>query len=712
MIEPTQDAPGGSYICPMHPEIRQDGPGSCPKCGMTLQQTAPASGGDDQELRKMRGKLFVAAALAIPLLLIAMLPSMIGWQLSPSMESASRWVELILCLPLVFWAGADYYMRGWTGLKSGSPNMYTLICLGVLVAFCYSLAGTFAPSWFPPAMRDANGHIGVYFESAGIIIALVLLGEWLELRARGKTSSAIRSLLDLTPRTARRLQPDGSVQEVAVDHIRIGDLLQVRPGEAIATDGVVTSGASSVDESLLSGESLPVEKHAADRITGGTLNGNGSLTFRADRVGRDTALAQIVALVGKAQQSRAPLQQVADRVAKFFVPAIVLIALITFGAWLLWGPQPRLAYAVVSAVAVLIIACPCALGLATPISITVASGRGAQSGVLYRDAAAIEALADVDTLVLDKTGTLTQGKPTLTDIVAMPGISENEVLALAAALEAASEHPLAGAIVAAAASRQLTVAAVEHFSAVTGKGVQAEQAGSPLALGNADLMLAHGADPAPLVARAEALRHDAKTVMYLMHAGRLTGLIAVQDPLKRNAADMVQALQGQGLRIVMLTGDSEETAAAVAAQVGIDDYAAQQTPADKAQWIEQAQHKGCRVAMAGDGINDAPALAAANVGIAMGNGSDIAKQSAQITLVKGDLAGLLRARHLSRATVRNIHQNLGFAFLYNIIGVPLAAGVLYPWLGWLLSPMIAALAMSLSSVSVIGNALRLRRIRL
>jgi Cu+-exporting ATPase len=679
---------------------------------MTLQQTAPASGGDDQELRKLRVKLLVAAALAIPLLLIAMLPSMIGWQLSPSMESASRWVELILCLPLVFWAGADYYMRGWTGLKSGSPNMYTLICLGVLVAFCYSLAGTFAPSWFPPAMRDANGHIGVYFESAGIIIALVLLGEWLELRARGKTSSAIRSLLDLTPRTARRLQPDGSVQEVAVDHIRIGDLLQVRPGEAIATDGVVTSGASSVDESLLSGESLPVEKHAADRITGGTLNGNGSLTFRADRVGRDTALAQIVALVGKAQQSRAPLQQVADRVAKFFVPAIVLIALITFGVWLLWGPQPRLAYAVVSAVAVLIIACPCALGLATPISITVASGRGAQSGVLYRDAAAIEALADVDTLVLDKTGTLTQGKPTLTDIVAMPGISENEVLAMAAALEAASEHPLAGAIVAAAASRQLMVAAVEHFSAVTGKGVQAEQAGSPLALGNADLMLAHGVDPASLVARAEALRHDAKTVMYLMHAGRLTGLVAVQDPLKRNAADMVQALKGQGLRIVMLTGDSEETAAAVAAQVGIDDYAAQQTPADKAQWIEQAQHKGCRVAMAGDGINDAPALAAANVGIAMGNGSDIAKQSAQITLVKGDLAGLLRARHLSRATVRNIHQNLGFAFLYNIIGVPLAAGVLYPWLGWLLSPMIAALAMSLSSVSVIGNALRLRRIRL
>jgi Cu+-exporting ATPase len=696
----------------MHPDVHQDGPGTCPHCGMVLQQSDVVSDEDDRTLQRIRRKLMVAAALAVPLMLIAMLPPMLGWQLSPTLASASRWIELLLCLPLVLWAGANYVARGWKGLKAGSPNMYTLISLGVLVAFFYSLAATFVPGWFPPAMRNVNGQIGVYFESAGVIITLVLFGEWLELRARGKTSAAIRGLLDLTPRTVRRLAADGSVHEVAVDQVHIGDLLQVRPGEAIPIDGVVTAGASSVDESLLSGEALPVEKHVDDRVTGGTLNGNGSLTLRADRIGRDTVLAHIVALVSKAQQSRAPLQQLADRVARFFVHAIVLIALLTFGAWLLWGPQPRLAYAVVNAVAVLIIACPCALGLATPISITVASGRGAQSGVLFRDAAAIESLAHVDVLALDKTGTLTQGRPVLTDIIAMPGITENDVLTMAAALEAPSEHPLARAVLVAAKARRLTVDTVEAFSAVIGQGVQAERDGVPLALGNADLMLAHGVDPAPLVARADALRHQAKTVMYLMHAGRLAGLIAVQDPLKPDAAAMVQALRRQGLRLTMLTGDSEQTAATVAAQAGIDDYAAHQSPASKAQWIAQAQHEGHRVAMAGDGVNDAPALAAADVGIAMGNGSDIAKQSAQVTLVKGDLAGLLRARHLSMATVRNIHQNLGFAFLYNIIGVPIAAGVLYPWTGWLLSPMIAALAMSLSSVSVITNALRLRRVRL
>lgn len=704
--------PDSVYSCPMHPEIRRNGPGNCPKCGMKLQLTVPVSGAEDHDLREVKRKMMVAAALAILLLLIAMLPDAIGWTLSPMMARASRWIELLLCLPLVFWAGVDYYLRGWNGLKAGSPNMYTLISLGVLVAFFYSLIATFAPDWFPPAMRDMHGQIGVYFESAGVIIALVLLGEWLELRARGKTSAAIRGLLDLTPRTVRRLLADGNVQEVAADQVQIGDLLQVRPGEAIPTDGVVTAGASSVDESLLSGEALPVEKHVTDRVTGGTLNGNGSLTLRADRIGRDTALAQIVEMVAKAQQSRAPLQQLADRVAKFFVPAIVLIALITFAAWMLWGPNPQLAYAVVSAVTVLIIACPCALGLATPISITVASGRGAGIGVLFRDAAAIEALTHVDVLVLDKTGTLTMGKPVLTDIIAVPGTSEDEVLTMAAALEAPSEHPLASAIVAAARSRKLTVAAVEAFSAITGQGVQAEQGGLPLALGNADLMLAHGVDPAPLVARADALRHDAKTVMYLMHANRLAGLIAVQDPLKPDAAAMVQALRLQGLHIVMLTGDSLATASAVATQLGMDDYAANQTPASKAEWIRHAQHDGRRVAMAGDGVNDAPALAAADVGIAMGNGSDIAKQSAQVTLVKGELAGLLRARRLSQAAVRNIHQNLGFAFLYNAIGVPIAAGVLYPWLGLLLSPMIAALAMSLSSVSVITNALRLRSTRL
>ena len=700
------------YSCPMHPESRQGGPGTCPKCGMTLQRTVLVGDTEDQALRRVRRKMMAAAGLALPLFFIAMLPDIIGWELSPMMASASQWLELLLCLPLVLWAGIDYYARGWSGLRGGSPNMYTLISLGVLVAFFYSLVATFVPSLFPPAMRDENGQISVYFESAGVIIALVLLGEWIELRARGKTSAAIRGLMDLAPRKVRRLLDDGHVQEVAADEVQIGDLLQVRPGEVIPADGIVTAGSSNVDESLLSGEPLPVEKRAADRVTGGTINSNGSLILRADRIGRATALALIVEMVARAQQSRAPLQQLVDRVARFFVPAIVLIALLTFAAWLLWGPDPRLAHAVVSAVAVLIIACPCALGLATPISITVASGRGAAVGILFHDAAAIEAFVHVDVLVLDKTGTLTQGKPVLTDIIPMKGISRNEVLTMAAALEASSEHPLASAILAAAQSRGLTVAGVEAFSAVIGQGVEAEQGGIRLALGSADLMLSNGVDPAPLFVRAEALRRDAKTVMYLMRAGQLAGLIAVQDPLKKDAEAMVHALRLQSLHIVMLTGDSEATAAAVAATLGLDEYASKQTPASKAEWIRCAQRQGHKVAMAGDGVNDAPALAAADVGIAMGNGSDIAKQSAQVTLVKGELARLLRACRLSEATVRNIHQNLGFAFLYNAIGVPIAAGVLYPWLGLLLSPMIAALAMSLSSVSVITNALHLRRVRL
>ncbi len=707
-----QASPGTPYTCPMHPEIQQAGPGSCPKCGMALEPMIPSRDEDDSELRAVRRKFVVAALLALPLLLIAMGPPLIGFHVSTGAEWALRWSELLLSAPLVLWAGLAYYVRGWKGVLAGSPNMYTLIGLGVIVAFVYSLAATFAPAWFPSAMHNSNGLVGVYFEAAGVIVALVLLGEWLELRARGKTSAAIRGLLDLAPKVVRRLLATGGEEDISLDQVQLGDRLRVRPGEKLPTDGVVIDGSSSVDESLLTGEPLPVEKHAGDRVTGGTLNGTGSLILRADRIGQDTVLAQIVDLVAKAQRSRAPLQRLADRVSTFFVPAVVLISLATFAAWMLLGPEPRLAYAVVNAVAVLIIACPCALGLATPISITVASGRGAELGVLFRDASAIEALAHVDVLVLDKTGTLTEGKPALTDIVALKGLAEEDVLAMAAALEAPSEHPLAHAVLAAARGRSIAIKPVDAFASVTGQGVRGRQDNHALALGNPALMLAQGADAAPLAERADALRRVAKTVMFLARDGKLVGLIAVQDPIKREARAMIAALRAQSLRVVMLTGDSEATAKAVATQLGITEYAASQTPATKAEWIQQAQQQGGSVAMAGDGVNDAPALSAANVGIAMGNGSDIAKQSAQITLVKGDVSGLLRARRLANATVRNIHQNLAFAFLYNLLGIPLAAGVLYPIFGWLLSPMIAALAMSLSSVSVITNALRLRAVRL
>ncbi len=709
---PTPTRPGTLYTCPMHPEIQQVGPGNCPKCGMALEPMVPSRDEDDSELRTVRRKFVIAAVLALPLLLIAMGPHLFGFHGSAGTEWTLRWSELLLSAPLVLWAGLAYYVRGWKGVLAGSPNMYTLIGLGVIVAFVYSLAATFVPAWFPSAMHDSHGMVGVYFEAAGVIIALVLLGEWLELRARGKTSAAIRGLLDLSPKIVRRLLTGGGEEEVALDQVQVGDRLRVRPGEKLPTDGVVIDGSSSVDESLLTGEPLPVEKHVGDRVTGGTLNGTGSLTLRADRIGQDTVLAQIVDLVAKAQRSRAPLQRLADRVSTFFVPTVVLISLATFAAWMLWGPEPRLAYAVVNAVAVLIIACPCALGLATPISITVASGRGAELGVLFRDASAIEALAHVNVLVLDKTGTLTEGKPALTDLVAVEGVTEEDVLAMAAALEAPSEHPLAHAVLDAAHMRSIAIAPVGAFAAVTGQGVQARQGDHALALGNSALMSAQGADVAPLAERADALRRDAKTVMFLARDGKLVGLIAVQDPLKHDAREMIAALRAQSLRVVMLTGDSEATAKAVASQLGITEYAASQTPATKAEWIQNAQEKGASVAMAGDGVNDAPALSAANVGVAMGNGSDIAKESAQVTLVKGDVAGLLRARRLADATVRNIHQNLVFAFLYNLLGIPLAAGVLYPFFGWLLSPMIAALAMSLSSVSVITNALRLRAVRL
>jgi Cu+-exporting ATPase len=557
-------------------------------------------------------------------------------------------------------------------------------------------------------MRQDHGMVGVYFEAAGVIVALVVLGEWLELRARGKTSAAIRQLLSLSPKQARRIGPDGSEQDVPLETIVVGDRLRIRPGEKIPVDGVVIDGRSSVDESMLTGEPIAVEKTAGDTLTGGTANGNGTLTLRAERVGRDTVLARIVDLVAAAQRSKAPLQRLADRVAAYFVPAVVLTAVAAFFAWLVFGPEPRLAYAVVNAVAVLIIACPCALGLATPISIMVATGRGAGLGVLFRDAAAIERLARVDLLVVDKTGTLTEGKPRLTDVVALPTFDETTVLRLAASLEAASEHPLAHAIVEGAKTRGLSTSAVTAFEAVTGKGVRADLGNERVALGNAAMMTLAGVATDPLHESAEALRTDARTVMFLAIDRRLAGMIAVQDPLKAGARDSLNALRTEGLRIAMLTGDSEATAQAVARALGIDEVAAGRTPETKAAWIRDAQAQGFRVAMAGDGINDAPALAAADVGIAMGNGTDVAVESAQVTLVKGDLAGIGRAYRLACATVSNIHQNLAFAFLYNALGVPIAAGVLYPVFGWLLSPVVAAAAMSLSSVSVISNALRLR----
>ncbi len=693
------------YTCPMHPEIRQLGPGTCPKCGMALEPLDPAVA-DEGELRRVRRHALIAAALAVPLLLVAMGPHLFGLHFSTGVARGLRWIEWLLATPLVLWLGLEYYRRGWQGLRNAAPNMYTLIGLGVLVAYAVSLAAMIAPQLFPPAMRDMHGNVPLYFEAAGVIIALALAGEWLELRARGRTSAAIRQLLDLAPKTARRIDAQGVETDVALDTIERGDRVRVRPGERVPVDGVVVDGASAVDESMLSGEPVPVAKHAGERVTGGTMNGSGSLVVQADRLGADSALARIVNLVAQAQRSRAPSQRIADRVSAVFVPVVVAIAVLAFVVWLLVGPEPRFAHALVSAVSVLVIACPCALGLATPISVMTASGRGASIGVLFREAAAIEGLAGVDTLVLDKTGTITEGRPRLTEVVAAAGFDEASVLADAAALEAASEHPLAHAILEAARERGIALRPVEDFEAVTGLGVRARLQGRMLALGDARFT---GAVDATLAAGAERLRTEGRSVVFLAVDGRVTGLLAVQDPLKPGAVEALKALKAAGLRLVMATGDNAVTAKAVAAQLPIDGVLAGQSPADKAAAIEAMRARGARVAMAGDGINDAPALAAADVGIAMGNGTDIAMESAQVTLAKGELGGILRARRLSAATVRNIRQNLAFAFGYNALGIPVAAGVLYPMFGLLASPTLAALAMSLSSVSVIGNALRLRQ---
>jgi Cu+-exporting ATPase len=695
----------------MHPQVRQVGPGTCPICGMALEPVLPTEGEEDRELHSVQRRFWIAAALCLPVVAAAMLPHLFDLHLSSSGAWILRAVEIVFSAPVVGWAGLDYYHRGWLGIRNRSPNMYTLIGLGVIVAYLFSLVATLAPGSFPPQMHDAHGMVGVYFEVAAVIITLVLLGEWLELAARGRTSAAIRQLLGLAPKTARRIARDGSEVDVPLETLVPGDRVRVRPGEKIPVDGRVLDGRSSVDESMLTGEPLPVDKGPGDRVVGATLNQTGTLVIEAERVGADSLLSQIVALVTQAQRSRAPLQRLADRVSAWFVPAVIVIALLTFVVWWFFGPEPRLAYALVNAVAVLIIACPCALGLATPISIMVASGRGAQMGVLFRDAHAIEALREIDTLVVDKTGTLTEGKPALDRVVTVAPWTETDVLSLAAGLERSSEHPLARAIVEASRARGIEAAEIADFESVTGRGVRGRQAGRATALGNSALMKDAGVSVDPIQSVVDELRRTGRTVMYLAVDGALAGAISVGDRLKESTPRALEALKADGLRIVMLTGDARATAEHVGKELRIDEVIAEVQPADKAEVIARLQHEGRRVAMAGDGINDAPALARADVGIAMGTGTDIAMESAQITLVKGDLSGIVRARILSRATVRNIWQNLAFAFGYNALGIPIAAGLLYPVIGLLLSPLIAALAMSLSSVSVITNALRLRYVR-
>jgi len=703
------NAPSGTiYTCPMHPQIRQAGPGSCPICGMALEPLMPAAVEDDTELQAVKKKFWLSAALSLPVVAIAMLPHLLDVHLSDTAAAALTYAELLLTAPVILWAAADYYRRGWRGVMNRSPNMYTLIGLGVLVSYVYSLFATFLPASFPPEMRDSHGMVGVYFEVAAAIVALVLLGEWLELGARGRTSLAIRQLLGLAPKTARRVRADGTDEDVALDALLVGDRVRVRPGEKVPVDGRIVEGRSTFDESMLTGEPLPIDKGPGDRVVGATLNQTGSVVVASERIGADSLLSQIVSLVAQAQRSRAPLQRLADVVSKWFVPAVVVIAVATFLTWWFVGPEPRLAYALVNAVAVLIIACPCALGLATPISIMVASGRGAQLGVLFRDAEAIESLREIDTLVIDKTGTLTVGKPALHRVITVAPWTEDEILALAAALEKSSEHPLARAIVDGAAQRKIGAIEVTDFQSATGKGVTGNKGSRKLALGNAALMKDVGAPVETLQAEVDTQRAAGRTVMFIAVDGTLAGAIAVGDPIKDTTPSALKALRADGLRIVMLTGDARGTAEAVAKTLEIDEVIAEVQPADKARIVEKLQKEGRRVAMAGDGINDAPALARAHVGIAMGTGTDIAMESAQVTLVKGDLNAIVRARQLSRATVRNIWQNLGFAFGYNALGIPIAAGVLYPTTGLLLSPLIAALAMSFSSVSVISNSLRLR----
>jgi len=711
----AKTAPAGTlYTCPMHPQIEQIGPGICPICGMALEPKGvpSADSGPNPELIDFSWRLKVGAALALPLLVMAMGPDLglpLHRWVSPQ---AAGWIELALATPVVVWCGRPFFERGWASILNRSPNMWTLISIGVLAAYVFSVVAVLAPGIFPHDFRMHGGAVGRYFEAAAVIIVLVLVGQVLELKAREKTGNAIRALLNLAPKTARRVAADGSESEVALDEVGVGDRLRVRPGESVPVDGVVVEGTSAVDESLLTGESVPAEKVAGDTVTAGTLNKSGSFIMEARKVGAETMLARIVAMVAEAQRSRAPIQGLADAVAATFVPAVVLIAALAFMAWLIFGPSPSLAYAVVAAVSVLIIACPCALGLATPISIMVATGRGAREGVLIRHAEALERLAGVDTIVVDKTGTLTEGRPVLTDVVALPGFDEATLLQLAASLEKASEHPLAEAIVAGAHKRGVSLLAPEAFEAVTGQGVKGRVSSHEVALGSARLMQGLGLDTLAVGAEVDRLRRDGRIALLAAIDGKLAGWVAAADPVKPAAFEALAQLQARGIDVIMATGDNRITAEAVARQLGIARVHADALPADKARLVAELKAQGRKVAMAGDGINDAPALAAADVGIAMGSGADVAIESAGITLLKGDLSGILRARRLAEATLANIKQNLVFAFGYNALGVPIAAGVLYPVLGLLLSPMLAAAAMSLSSVSVVGNALRLGRVRL
>ncbi|MCB9492223.1 MAG: copper-translocating P-type ATPase [Dehalococcoidia bacterium] len=705
-------AAAAEWVCPMHPEIVRDAPGACPICGMALEPRAPRADEEPEthELRDMRRRFWFAAAVTLPLVVLAMGDLIPGQPIADLFATRTRiWIELAFATPVCLWAAWPFYVRAVASVKHRNLNMFTLIGLGVSVAYAYSLIAAVVPDIFPASFRGEGGSVDVYFEAAGVIVTLILLGQVLELRARSATGAAIKKLLGLAPKTARRIAADGTDEDVPLTAVAVGDRLRVRPGEKVPVDGVVLEGSSSVDESMVTGEPMPVEKHAGDRVVGATVNGTGGLVMRAEKVGAETLLSRIVAMVAEAQRSRAPIQKLADVVAGYFVPIVIATAVVTFAVWSLVGPSPRMAHALINAVAVLIIACPCALGLATPMSIMVATGKGATMGVLFKNAEAIEVMRKVDTLVVDKTGTLTEGKPRLTSVVPVAGGEEAALLRLAATLERGSEHPLAAAIVAGASSRGVALGDAVDFDSVTGKGVRGTVDGRAVALGNRALMEQLGVDVEGLAAQAEVLRGDGQTVMFVARDGAPAGLIGVADPIKASTPEAIRALHAEGLRIVMLTGDSETTARAVAGKLAIDDVIAGVLPDQKVDVVKRLQAEGRFVAMAGDGINDAPALARAQVGIAMGTGTDVAMESAPVTLVKGDLRGIVRARRLSRRTMRNIKENLFFAFFYNAAGIPIAAGVLYPAFGLLLSPVIAAAAMSFSSVSVIGNALRLRR---
>ena len=700
------------YTCPMHPQIIRDEPGNCPICGMALEPMTVTLTEANPELDSMTRRLWIGIGLTVPLLAVMVsdaLPSHPIQHLLPG--KSLGWAELIVASPVVLWGGWPFFQRGWASIISRHLNMFTLISIGSGAAYLYSLFAVVFPQLFPPSFRDMSGQLGLYFEAAAVITVLVLLGQVLELKARSATSGAIKALLGLSPKTARRITPDGSEADVDLNAIQVGDKLRVRPGEKVPIDGVVLEGSSSVNESMVSGEPIPVQKNAHDKVTGGTINGTGSFVMKTERIGSDTLLAQIVKMVGEAQRTRAPIQRLADVVASYFVPAVLLSAVITFVVWAIFGPQPHYAHALINAVAVLIVACPCALGLATPMAIMVGTGRGAGEGILISNAEALETLEKVNTLVVDKTGTLTEGKPQLTGVVAVEGADENALLQAAASLEKASEHPLAAAILSGAKERKLELGSIDGFESVTGKGVKGNLNGKQVAIGNAALMTDLKTSAEPMRTKAESLQAEGQTVMYVAMDGKFAGLIAVADPIKSTTAEAIEQLKKEGIKVVMVTGDNHTTAEAVAKKLGID-FEADVLPEKKAEVVKKLQDSGAIVAMAGDGVNDAPALAQAHVGIAMGTGTDVAMKTGGITLVKGDLRGIVKARRLSHLTMNNIRENLFFAFFYNALGVPLAAGVLYPAFGLLLSPMIAAAAMSFSSVSVIGNALRLRRAKL